>query len=184
VNPSIVAALFVAIPLALLGIASGWLQLRGMRQLKERTHVPSDELAYLRNRHRRRLLAAVIMVLIGGLIAGAYLSGMEQRADALAAHDPDAPRDEAGKRTIPPEDRQFVRFWGTYWIVVIVLVFALITIALMDAWAARRYWMGVYKQIKEEHQTKLRRDLAVYKQQKEQHRGSGRTGYGGRLGGP
>jgi hypothetical protein len=182
VNPSTVAALFVAVPIALLGVASGLLQVRGMRRLKARTHVPSDERTYLRGRHRRRLLAAGVMVVIGGLIAGAYLSGMEQRADALGEPDPAAPRDEAGKRVIPPEDRQFVRAWGVYWIVVIVLAFALIGIAVVDAWAARRYWMGVYRQLKEDHDTKLRRDIAVYKQQVEQQRGTGRAGYGGRFG--
>lgn len=182
VNPSTAAALLVAVPLVLLGAVSGTLQFRGMRRLKARTHVPSDELAYLTQRHRRRLFAAAVMVVIGWLIAGAYLSGMENRADALGEPNPAAPRDEDGKRVIAAEDRQFVRFWGTYWIGVIVLVFVLLGIAVVDAWAARRYWMGVYRQLKEDHQTKLRRDLAVYKQQVEQQRGSGRHGYGGRLG--
>ena len=182
-NPSTVAALFVAVPLALLGLVSGLFQVRGMRRLKARTHVPSDELKYLdRPAPPAADPGAGVMVLIGGLIAGAYLSGMEQRADALGEPDPAAPRDEAGKRVIPAEDRQFVRAWGVYWIVVIVLAFGLIGIAVVDAWAARRYWMGVYREMKEDHDTKLRRDLAVYKQQVEQQRGTGRTGYGGRLG--
>jgi hypothetical protein len=183
VNPSTAAALFVAVPLAGLGLASAAFQVRGMRRLAARTHVPSDEFAYLRNRHRRRLLASAMMVVIAGLIAGAYLSGMENRADALGEHDPNAPRDEAGKRVIQPDERLFVRAWGTYWVLAIVLVFAWIGIAVLDARASLRYWMGVYQQMKEDHQTKLRRDLAVFQQQKHQQRGTGRAGYGGRLGG-
>jgi hypothetical protein len=173
----------LAFPLVLLGLVSGAFQVRGMRRLRARTHVPSDEFGYLRNRHRRRLLAAGVMVLVGGLIAGAYLSGMERRADALGEPDPNAPRDEAGKRIVPPEDRQFVRAWGTYWIAVIVLVFGLIAIAIVDAWATRRYGLGLYRQLKEDHQAKLARDLAVYKQETQRRRGRGRPGFGGRLGG-
>lgn len=178
-NPSTAAAA-VAVPLVLLGLVSGVFQVRGMRRLKARTHVPSDEFGYLRNRHRRRLLAAGVMVVIGGLIGGAYLSGMEGRADALGQPDPAAPRDEAGKRIIPAADRQFVRAWGVYWIGVIVLTFSLLGIALVDAWATRRYWLGLYRQMKDDHQAKLRRDLAVYRQQ--HRRPAGPPGFGGRLG--
>jgi hypothetical protein len=128
------------------------------------------------------MIAAVLITIIGALIGGAYLSGMESRADALAEHDPDAPRDASGKRIMQPEERQFVRTWGTYWVVVIFLVFAFIGLALLDMWATTRYWLRLYQQMREDHQTKLRRDLAVYRQHKDQQRSTGRDGYGGRLG--
>ena len=60
-------------------------------------------------------------------------------------------------------------------------MFALVGLALVDALATRRYWLTLYRQIKDDHQAKLRRDLAVYRQQKEQTRG-GRIS-GNRLGG-
>lgn len=172
-QPAIIAVLLGA-AIILLGLVTGGLQVLGLRQLAERRFVASDERAYLRNRHRRRLLTASVLVVIGGQIAGAYLSGMEARADAIGEFrnnaDPDAPRPP-----IPEADKQFVRMWGIYWIVVIVLVFALVGLAMTDAWSSRRYWMKQYRQLKEEHQTQLRRDLEMYRQQKQATRG-GRLG--------
>ena len=174
-------ALLVAVPLVLLGLASAWVQLRGMKQLRSRAHVPSDEFAYLRSRHRRRLLAGVVMITAGALIAGAYLSGLEARANAVAEPDPNAERDADGKRVMTPDQRATVRAWGGYWMVVIGLAFVLLGIAVVDAWATRRYWLGVYRQLKDDHDVQLRRDLAVYRASKEQSRG--KPGFGGRLGG-
>jgi hypothetical protein len=180
VNPT-AAALLLAVPLAVLGGVSGYMQVRGMRRLRGRKHVPSDEAAYLRGRHRRRLIAAGLMVVIAGLIAGSYLFGLEAEADALAAPKPGEPAPPAGEpRAIPAEDKAIVRFYAAYWAGVIVLTCGLMMIAVSDAWATRRYWLSVYTALRDEHNAQLRRDLAVYRQQRQQERG--RNGYGGRLG--
>jgi hypothetical protein len=52
-----------------------------------------------------------------------------------------------------------------------VLLVALIGLACLDAVATRRFWYGQLKQLREEHQAKLRRDLAVHRAQKEKTRG-------------
>lgn len=178
-----VVALAVAVPIALLGLISGYFQLRGRRLLRERKHVPSDEFAYLQSRHRRRLFAAGVMVLISCLMAGSYLFGIEQRADALAENKrADAPLADGEQRVIPEEERTFAKIYGAYWGVVLLLTCLLLMIAVSDAWATRRYWFTVYREMRNEHNAKLRRDLAVYRQQVEQQRSTGRSGYGGRLG--
>ncbi|MFO0848115.1 MAG: hypothetical protein U0871_06110 [Gemmataceae bacterium] len=177
-NDPAALALVMAVGLVVLGLVTGWWQVRGLRRLAARAHVPSDEYAYLRSKHRRRLLTAGILVTVGGLIGGAYLSGMERQADALG--EKRAAPDDGPKPEMTPEQKQFVRQWGLYWIGVIVLVFALVGLAFVDAVATRRYWLTQLRTLREEHQSKLRRDLAVYKQHKQQTRG-GR--FGNRLGG-
>jgi hypothetical protein len=161
-------ALALAVGLILLGLLTGGLQVRGLRRLAERKHVPSDEYAYLRSRYRRRLLTGVVLVAIGGLIGGAYLSGLERQADALGE-----PREVAENAPKPPmsdEQKQLVRVWVAYWAGVLVLVFMLMGLAVLDSLASRRYWLEQYRQLREDHQTKLRRDLAVHRQQWEQAR--------------
>jgi uncharacterized membrane protein YgcG len=181
VNDESAVALVLAAGLVLLGAATAYYQVRGLRALSARKHVPSDEHAYLRNRYRRRLLTAAILAALGGLIGGAYLSGMERRADKLGEARPaPADADPADKPKMTDAEKQFVRFWTVYWTLVLVLVFLLVGLAMLDALSTRRYWLTLYRQIREEHQTKLRRDLAVYKRHKEQTRG-GR--FGNRLGG-
>lgn len=173
---SLIAILF-GVGLALLGFVTGAVQVVGLRKLASRTLVPSDERIYLRNRYRRRLLTAGILVVIGVLIGSAYLSGMEARADAIG--NGRAEVDADGERPpIPQNDKQFVRFWGAYWIMVIVLVFVLVALAIIDAWSSRRYWMSQYRQLKDEHNTRLRRDLEVLRQHKQTARNGGRFGRG------
>lgn len=183
-NDPMTLALTLAVGLIALGLVSGALQVRGLRRLAARKHVPSDEFAYLRSRYRRRLLTGTVLVTVGGLIAGSYLSGMERQADELKPEPPPAEAADAGpapeKQEMTPEQKRFVRLWGVYWIVVVVLVFVLLVLAVADAWATRRYWLARLRQLREDHQTKLRRDLAVHRQQQEQARG-GRLG--NRLGG-
>jgi len=163
------SGMMLALGLILFGSITGWFQIRARQILAARTHVPSDELQYLGKRYRRRLITGALLVFIGVLIGAAFLSGMERRADNLGGVKREPAAD--GKPIIPEEDKQFVRFWGGYWIVVLILVFVVLGMASADAWATRRYWLLQYQQIREDHQTKLRRDLAVFRQQKEQNRG-------------
>lgn len=160
---AMIVALILAVPLILLGFASAYQQLRGRRDLAARTHVPSDERAYLQGRYRRRLLAATIMIIAGVMIAAAYLSGMEATADALKP----GLDDQGEKQPLAEQDKQFLRMYGLYWISVVLLAFALVGIAIKDAWATRRYWLRLYREMKADHNAKLRRDLAVYRQQKD-----------------
>ena len=173
-------AVALAAGLALLGVGTAVYQLRGLRRLAARTHVPSDEYRYLRGRYVRRLLIAAVLILTGVMIGGAYLSGMQARVDALGNPDPAAGPD-APKPVLGDADKRFAKLWGMYWVAVMVLPFVLVGLALMDSWATRRYWYAQFRQLKEDHQAKLRRDLAVYKTQK-QHDRRGGTGFGGRLG--
>ncbi|MGL4419714.1 MAG: hypothetical protein ACRCZF_03530 [Gemmataceae bacterium] len=181
-DPPTLKALLMALPIITVGILSALYQRRGQRQLAARSHVPSDELAYLTARYRRRLWAGGIMILAGGLIATAYLSGWEARADAMGEPDPNAPRDANHQRVMTPDERAFFRTWTLFWASILTLAFILLGIAIRDAWATRRYWFKVYQELREDHQNKLRRDLAVYKAHKDQTRSGGLPGFGGRLG--
>jgi len=164
-------ALALGLGIVALGVATAGTQLRGLRRLRARTHVPSDELRYLRGKHRRRLVTAAVFTVIGGMVVGAYTSGMEEVAEAMGQPRPaDAP-------PMTDAEREFVRFWGLYWGSVAVLVLALVGLGCADAVANRIYWMGIYRELREEHKAKLRRDLAVYRQHKDQNRaGPGRLG--------
>lgn len=170
-------AFTLATGLAAFGLLTAWFQFRGMAVLRGRTHVPSDELAYLRGRHRRRLVTGCLLVLIGLLIAGAYLSGLEPGIDRLIAPaaPADPPADPEQKRELTPEQKTLVKVWGAYWTAVVGLVFVVLGFAFADAMATRRYAVQQYKIIREDHEAKLRRDLAMHKAQQVARR-NGRGG--------
>lgn len=175
-NASAVALVFAA-GLVLLGVLTAVWQVRGLRALAERKHVPSDEHEYFRTRYRRRLVSAALLLAIGAMIGGAYLSSLAQAADRLGQ-----PREVEGDQPKPEmtdDEKELVRFLGAYWAIVLVLVFGLVGLATVDAFATRRYWLSQYRALRDDHQTRLRRDLAVYKQHREQSRGRGTNRLGG-----
>jgi hypothetical protein len=163
VNSPSAAAYLLSGPLVALGLVSGYFQVRGRAALAARKHVPDDEYSYLRNKYHRRLLVAGILVLAGGLIAGAYLSGFESKVDRIVEAKRAAV--EAGG-DISDDDKLVLKLWGGYWVVVFSLVFVLLALAVVDAWSTRRYWHKIFREMRDDHNTKLRRDLAVYRQQK------------------
>lgn len=175
-----IIALLISGPLILVGLASCGFQLRGLGVLRARRIVPSDEALYLRNKHRRRFVVGLLMMTIGVMIGGAYVSGMVARADELGRPQPtDA---DGVKKSMTEEQKAFLKRFGYFWIAVAILTLMMIGLAVVDGLSTRRYWLKLYREMRDEHNSQLRRDLAVYKQQKEQGRGGGGGSYGGRLG--
>jgi hypothetical protein len=172
VNDPTATALALAGFLVLLGVGTlGW-QVRGLRQLNSRPYVPSDERGYLTGRHRRRVLVGVLLTVVGVMIGWAYVSGMENRADALGEARPaDAP-----KPPMTDAEKQFVRWWGGYWIVVLLLVMTIVGLAGADALATRRYWLAQYQELRDEHKAKLERDLALHRQKRNDRFGNRLSG--------
>ncbi|MBX9582950.1 MAG: hypothetical protein K2X87_21805 [Gemmataceae bacterium] len=179
-----VVGLILAAGLIVFGVGTAARQRRTLRRLREERFLPSDDRAYLKGQVRRRLATSAVLVLLGGMIGGAFLSGMEARANAIADRQrradapPADPEADPGRPPDPPpppseEDRQFVQVWGVFWIGVLVLVFAACCLAVFDFWATRKYWMAQYRILKAEHEAKLRRDLAVYRQTKDNARMTG-----------
>ena len=164
-------AFTLAAGLVAFGLLTSWLQLRGRAALRTRTHVPSDELAYLSGRYRRRLLTGVLLSVIGVLIATAFLSGLEPQIDELIDVAQKSKVENNGEgREMTPDQKQLVKVWGGYWTVVVVLVLVVFGLAFADALATRRYAVSQYRIIREDHEAKLRRDLAVHKAQHDARR--------------
>lgn len=176
-----VVGLIIAAGLVALGVGTAHRQRRAVRRLREEKYLPSDDRAYLKGQVRRRLGTAAVLVLLGGLIGGVFLSGLHARATeiaerrdraAAAAAGPDA---DPGRPPDPPpppsgDDIRLFKVWAGCWIGVLVLVFVACCLAVLDFWATRKYWMAQYKLLRTEHEAKLRRDLAVYRQAKDNER--------------
>jgi MFS family permease len=171
VNQIAVFAYTLAIGLILFGCIAAWFQRRAGKAFAARTLVPSDEQAYFRGRYRRRFITSILIAILGAMIGGAYLTGLEPSIDKLAAKSPDdPPADPNAVKEMTPEQKQLVRTWGAYWIVVSLMVFVVLGFAFTDAMATRRYWLTQLDVLRDDHETKLRRDLAVYMAQRDQNR--------------
>ncbi len=180
--------LVLATGLFAFGVGTAARQRPTLRRLRDERFLPSDERAYLRGQVRRRFLTSAIVASIGIMIGWSYLSGMEGRATEIAERSrkaaEKAPEHEAGRPADfqPPTDEEkrrlvaekaFVSLYGYFWLGILALVFLAVSCAIFDFWATRRYWMAQYRIIKDDHEAKLRRDLAVYRQAKDNDRMTG-----------
>jgi len=164
--------LVLAFLLMALGVGTAYRQMTTRRRLREERFLPSDERSYLRGQVRRRIVVGVALLAIGGLIAGYYLSGMDARMDEIKDRRKNLlPADDGGRPDeVDPADKQFAKFVISYWIGILCLVFVIACAAILDFWATRKYWMAQYRIIKEDHEAKLRRDLAAYRAAKDNDR--------------
>lgn len=157
--------LVFAAVLLLFGTGAGARQLANLRRVRHEPFLPEIDRRYLTGQARRRLLASVLMLVIGLMIGTYYLSGMDARMDAI-------PGRNRGAEPPPPDDPQvladkaFTRFVAGYVIVMVVLLGVVVLVAILDYWATRVYWLARYQEMKADHEAKLRRDLAVFRQQK------------------
>lgn len=154
------AAFCLAALLAGIAIVSLRYQLRTWRRLRTES-LASDDRRYLRGVCQRRTLNGVLLLILAGMLSGAYLSGGQQELNRIAGLKLQEP---PGERT--PEDDAFIKSWAIYWIVVLVVLFAVIVIAVADYTATSLYARQQFRRIRQEQRTLLERDLAVYRQQK------------------
>jgi hypothetical protein len=164
----VAVGLALAAALVLFGLGTALRQRRTIARLRAEKYLPSDDRAYLRGQVRRRVATGAVLVMIGGLIAGHYLAGLDRRIDEVATGR------ERQAEPVPEDvdraDKDFTRFVAGYWTGVLGLVFVAGCLAVFDFWATRRYWMAQYKLLKADHEAKLQRDLAVYRQAKDNDR--------------
>jgi hypothetical protein len=174
-NRVVAIGLTLALLLMALGAGTAYRQVATRRRLRDERFLPGDERSYLSGQVRRRVVVGIALVAVGGMIAGYYLSGMDARMDEIKdRRDNLVPADNAGRPAdVDPADKQFAKLVISYWIGILCLVFVIACAAILDFWATRKYWMAQYRVIKEDHEAKLRRDLAVYRQAKDNDRMSG-----------
>jgi hypothetical protein len=159
--------LILAAGLMLAGALAVLRQQRALRTIADEQFLADEDRHYRRGQARRRMATSGLLVVIGGMIGGYYLSGMDARMDAIPAGNRiGAPPQEGEPDPRAEADKQFTKRVGFYWISVLGLVFVAVCLAVFDFWATRKYWMARYKELKADHDAKLQRDLAVYRQQK------------------
>ncbi|WP_020471255.1 hypothetical protein [Zavarzinella formosa] len=153
-------ALLLSLGLSLIAIVALRFQFRNLARLKRQAFA-SDDRAYLRAQCRRRILTSGLLLVLAMLLAGAYVSGGQQRFEAigeLSEQDPPA--------TPTDDDREFVKLWSIYWIVTLGVLFFVVLTAVVDYVAVAMYGRSQLRRIQAEQRELLDRDLAMYRQAK------------------
>jgi hypothetical protein len=170
----VVVGLILAAGLMLAGALTALRQQYALRMLAVEPFLATEDRRYRYGQAVRRMVTSGVLVVIGGMIGGYYLSGMDDRMNAIPDRNKiGAPPQEGEPDPRAEADKQFTKLVGFYWIGVMALVFVACCLAVFDFWATRKYWMARYKELKADHEAKLQRDLAVYRQQKLNERAPG-----------
>jgi hypothetical protein len=150
------ALLLLSAGVAAIAVVSLRAQFRNWRRLRSES-LASDDRRYLRGICQRRALNSILLLLLAGLLAGAFFSGGLQQLGDLA-----------GKKQadLTDEDKEAFRGLVYYWIGILGLLFVVMLIAIADYASTSLYGREQYRRIQKEQRELLERDLAVYRQQK------------------
>src|SRR5206468_3992140 len=113
---------------------------------------------------KRRLAGSVLMAVFAGLLAGS-LTFLEDPAGRLA-EEGEAAREHGQQPVLDPEQKQFIHFYGGYWIVMLLVLLALVALAAFDLLATRRFGLRQYRKIQTDRRAMIERQAARLRQER------------------
>jgi flagellar biosynthesis/type III secretory pathway M-ring protein FliF/YscJ len=148
-----------------LSFVFGWRQLVVLRRLREGPELPAEESRQQRRQARRRLVGCVLLALLAFLLAGAQLF-LEERVDIwIAQHAGPAPDGEPVEPT--PEQRNFFRLYGVYWIILLVVLLAVVALAGIDLWETRRRGLRERRKLLDDQRVMLQRQMTRWRRERD-----------------
>jgi hypothetical protein len=135
----------------LLGLAGyfSWQQWRTLRELRANPEMPAEDRRFLRSQAVRRLFCSALMVVLALLLAGWYGLGMDAEFRELFREGRERWA-AAEDQVLTEEQKDFYRFMATYWGAALLLLFAIIALAGIDAWAISRYGIRQRRRLRDE----------------------------------
>jgi len=122
---------------------------------------PSEEQHYQLGRARRRLFSSAVMFLLALLLAGALIfleAPAQQLADSIDHHG----IGEVEK----PENKEFARFYGWYWVLFMLLLLLLLVVAGVDLWVVRRHGQRQMRRLQDDRRAMIERQAALLREER------------------
>ncbi len=162
-----VFGILLIVILVSMGSFFAWRQGRTLVGLKSRNDLTPEDRRFTRNQAWRRLVCSVLLVILAGLLAAHF--SLEGRANKLVALG-EANAERGEKRELTPEEKEFFNLYSNYWLVTLLVLLSVITLAGVDLVALRRYGRRHYQQIQADRREMIRDELARLKSR---HNGRG-----------
>jgi len=163
--PQIVSGTLLVVLLVALSVYTAWRQVRALQALRA-SSLPDEEHRYEHRKAWRRLINSTLtFVLAALLVVGMVL--LEDPAQRLAdlrdaVADPD-------QHPLTPEQKAFVRFYGTFWIVFLLILLAVLVLAALDLWSTRRYGLRAHRKLQADRRAMIERQVTRLRQQRNGH---------------
>jgi hypothetical protein len=163
--PLLVFGSLLAAGVLAVAVGWGWGQVRALRRLGREPDLPDDERRWRRAQAWRRLVGCGLMLLLAGLLAGALIY-LEDYAQRLANQREAAP--EGAVFVWTPDERVFLRFWGGYWIAVLLVLLALMVLTGYDLWSLRRRALSEYRRLQADRRDMIERQMVRLRQERDE----------------
>lgn len=155
--------------LAVLLVVVAWFYIRrSIRTLQTTTPafemLPNDR-RFLRRQSWRRLVNSGFMLLLAVLLAGWYATGINDRADELAAERV-AQRVDGKAPPMTELQKERSRFFAGYVIAMLSVLFTVVMLAGLDLLATRLYGLRELRQINADRRAMLARQLNRWRQER------------------
>lgn len=150
-----------AILVVLLLAVAGYFSVQEIRKLRRSKTEPAGseaEQLYVRRQAWRRLVCCGLLVVLAGLLIGAFL--LEGSVQGLIA------QGREGDGEWNPEQRDFFRVYSIYWIVTLLVLLGIITLAAFDLWVIRRFSLREHRRIMADRREMIEREVRVIRQQR------------------
>jgi hypothetical protein len=161
-----VFGILIVVVTAALGSYYAWQQGQTLRRLRSDPSIPDDDRLFFRNQAWRRLVGAVLLLLFAGLFVGMFF--LEEPIENIIRLGQEA-RDQSERPQLDPSQWDFVRLYGGYWIVLLLLVLGIIAIAGYEMFAIRRYSVKHMRRIQDERRAMIARETARLRRERNGH---------------
>ena len=161
-----VFGVLIVVVTAALGAYYAWRQLQTLRRLRADAALPDDERRFLRNQAWRRLAGAVLMLVFAGLFVGIFF--LEEPIMQIVRQGEDA-RAHAETGRLDQSQKDFVRGYFGYVIVLLLLVLGFIAIAGYEIFAIRRYSVRQMRRIQDDRRAMIARETARIRRERNGH---------------
>jgi hypothetical protein len=165
-DPQIIATVVLVALLLAWAVFSAWRQVQTLRTLPDAENLPPEDLRYLRRQAWLRLVNSGLMVALAVLLALSFY--VEKPAQALI-DEGNAARERGEEPEDTAEHRLFVKYYGAYWISVLLLLLGMVSIALHDMLAIRRFGRRHYRKIQEDRRAMIARQVARLRRDRNGH---------------
>jgi hypothetical protein len=146
------------------GVSSYYIrsQLQALRGLRANMDLAPEERRHLIHQAWRRLINSGLLMLLGLLLLGALVV-LEAPAQNLA-DERAAVENQPNPPELTPEQRQFSRIYGWFWIVFMLVLMVIVFIAALDLWATRRYGLRQHRQLQADRRAMIEEEVLRIRQ--------------------
>jgi hypothetical protein len=162
----IYGGILVVVLLALAGYY-GFRQVQMLRGLRVPDERSPEERAFCRKQAWRRLICSVLMIALAGLLAGSVAFTPSIRR--IVAYN-EATVEDAEEARPDLEDQRVAKIvYGSYWIVVLLVLLSIVALAGIDVIAIRRYGHTQLLQIQNDRRAMIEKEVAKLRRDRNGH---------------